>query len=115
MWHILANGETELLTFVHAFESCNQESSTVLAIIDDVFCQLKEIMPEVSSVYMRSDNAGCYHCAFTLLSVYHVASEQAIELKRFGFPTPKAEKDLVIVRPPQLKVTCAPISMLATT
>lgn len=31
------NDETELLTFVHAFESCNQESSTVLAIIDDVF------------------------------------------------------------------------------
>ena len=34
---------------------------------------------------MRSDKAGCYHCAFTLLSVYHVASEHAIELKRFDF------------------------------
>ena len=49
-------------------------------------------MPEVSSVYMRSDNAGCYHCAFTLLSVYHVASEQAIELKRFGFSDPQGGK-----------------------
>ena len=43
-------------------------------------------MPEVSSVYMRSDNAGCYHCAFTLLSVYHVASEQAIELTTLDIP-----------------------------
>ena len=120
-WHISValrkntNDETELFTFVHAFESCNQDSSTVLAIIDDVFRQLKEIMPEVNSVYMRSDNAGCYHCAFTLLSVYHVTSEHAIELKRLTFPIPKAEKDLVTVRPRQLKVTCAPISILATT
>ena len=57
----------------------------LLAIIDDVFCQLKEIMPEVNSVYIRSDNAGCYHCMFSLLSVYHVAREHAIELKRFDF------------------------------
>ena len=120
-WHISvalrknANDETELFTFVHAFESCNQDSFTVLAIIDDVFRQLKEIMPEVNSVYMRSDNAGCYHCAFTLLSVYHVTSEHAIKLKRLTFPIPKAEKDLVTVRPRQLKVTCAPISILATT
>ena len=97
-WHISvalrknANDETELFTFVHAFESCNQDSSTVLAIVDDVFRQLKEIMPEVNSVYMRSDNAGCYHSAFTLLSVYHVASEHAIELKRFDFSDPQGEK-----------------------
>ena len=97
-WHISvalrknANDETELFTFVHAFESCNQDRSTVLAIIDDVFRQLKEIMPEVNSVYMRSDNAGCYHCAFTLLSVDHVASEHAIELKRFDFSDPQGGK-----------------------
>ena len=52
----------------------------LLTIIDDVFRQLKEIMPKVNSVYIRSDNAGCYHCAFSLLSVYHVACEHAIEL-----------------------------------
>ena len=71
-------------------------------------------MPEVNSIYIRSDNAGCYHCAFSLLSVYHVAREHAIELKRFDFSDPQGEKDLVIV-PRQLKVTCAPISIQATT
>ena len=89
-----ANDETELWAFAHAFESCNQESSTLLTIIDDVFHQLKEIMPEVNSVYMRSDNAGCYHCASTLLSVYHVASEHAIELRRFDFSDPQRLKHL---------------------
>ena len=100
-WHISValrkntNDETELFTFVHAFESCNQDSSTVLAIIDDVFRQLKEIMPEVNSVYMRSDNAGCYHCAFTLLLVYRVASAHAIELKRFDFFRPQRRKRIL--------------------
>ena len=64
----------------------------LLAIIDDVFRQLKKIMPEVNSVYIRSDNAGCYHCAFSLLSVYHVAREHAIELKHFDFSDPEDGK-----------------------
>ena len=49
-------------------------------------------MPEVNSIYIRSDNAGCYHCAFSLLSVYHVAREHAFELKRFDFSDPQGEK-----------------------
>ena len=49
-------------------------------------------MPEVNSVYIRSDNAGCYHCTFSLLSVYHVAREHAIELKRFDFSDPEGGK-----------------------
>ena len=49
-------------------------------------------MPEVNSIYIRSNNAGCYHCAFSLLSVYHVACEHAIELKRFDFSDPKGGK-----------------------
>ena len=80
-WHISvamrknANNETEKLTFVHSFESCTQDSSALLAIIDDIFTQLKEIMPEMNSVYLRQDNAGCYHCASTLLSVHRVATK----------------------------------------
>ena len=51
----------------------------LLAIIDDVFRQLKKIMPKVNSVYIRSD----IRSASSLLSVYHVAREHITELKRF--------------------------------
>ena len=57
-----ANNEIEMLTFVHSFESCTQDSSAVLAIIDNVFTQLKEIIPEMNSVYLRQDNAGLSLC-----------------------------------------------------
>ena len=70
-------------------ESCDACYSPLF---DDAFRQLKKIMPEVNSVYIRSDNAGCYHCAFSLLSVYHVAREHATELKRFDVSDPQGGK-----------------------
>ena len=48
-WHITMamrgseKGNLQMVTFVHLFEKCNQISSTVLAIIDDVFHQIKSI------------------------------------------------------------------------
>lgn len=97
-WHISvairknANNETEMLTFVHSFESCTQDSSAVLAIIDDVFTQLKEIMPQMNSVYVRQANAGCHHRASTLLSVHRVATKHEINLKRVDFSDPQSGK-----------------------
>lgn len=94
-WHIIvairnnANNETEMLTFVHTFESCTQDSS---ALLDDVFTQLKGIMPEINSVYLRQDNGGCYHCASTLLSVHRVATKHGINLKRVDFSDPQSGK-----------------------
>ena len=97
-WHLTVamrkndKAETEMLTFVHCFESCNQDSFTVLAVIDDVFNQLKSIMPEINSVYLRQDNAGCYHSASTLLSVYKVAEKNDIKLERVDFCDPQGGK-----------------------
>jgi len=87
-----ANNEAEMLTFMHSFESCTQDSSAALAIIDDVFTVLKGIMPEINSFYLRQDNAGCYHCASTLLSVYRVATKHRINLKCVDFADPQSGK-----------------------
>ena len=72
-----------MLTFVHIFQSCNQDSVTVLAIIDDVFKQLKTTMPDVNCVYFRQDNAGCYHVhsASSLLAIQQVANKYHITVK----------------------------------
>lgn len=62
-----------MMTFVHLFESCNQDSGAVFAILNDVFRQLKGIMPGLQSVNLGQDNAGCYHCALTLVTARQVA------------------------------------------
>ena len=46
-WHIAValrrgtDSQMEMMTFVHIFDSCNQDSRTVLAILNDVFHRLK--------------------------------------------------------------------------
>ena len=55
-WHItvaLRRGtgeQIEMMTFVHLFESCNQSSSAVLGLLNDIFRELKGVMPELQSV-----------------------------------------------------------------
>ena len=80
-----------MLTFVHIFQSCNQDSVTVLAIIDDVLKQLKTTMPDVNRVHFRQDNAGCYHSASTLLAIQHVASKYDVNVK-LDFSDPQGGK-----------------------
>ena len=43
----------EMLTFVHIFPSCSQDSCAVIAVMADVVKQLKEVMPTLTSVYYR--------------------------------------------------------------
>ena len=86
-WHIttaLRNSEVQpqMLTFVHILESCNQDSVTVLAIIDDVLKQLKTVMPDdVNCLYFRQDNTGCSQSASTLLAIQQVANKYHINVK----------------------------------
>ena len=95
-WHITtairnSEGQPQMLTFLHIFQSCNQDSVTVLAIIDDVFKQLKTTMPELNCVYFRQDNAGCYHSASTLLAIQQVANKYHITVK-LDFSDPQGGK-----------------------
>ena len=56
-----------MLTFVNVFESCTQDSCTVVAVMSNVLERLKEIIPALKSVYYWQDNAGCYHCGSTIV------------------------------------------------
>ena len=61
-WHITvatrrsSAGQLETMTFVHIFQSCSQDGSTVLAIMGDVLGKLKEAIASLKSVFCRSDN-----------------------------------------------------------
>ena len=42
-------------------------------------------MPEINSVYLKQEPAGCYHSVSTLLSVYKVAEKNGIKLEYVVF------------------------------
>ena len=82
----------EMLTFAHIFESCTQDSPTVLAIFDDVLHQLKSVLPNLQLIYMKQDNAGCYHSAPTMLGIHQIAKNNDVKLARIDFSDPQGGK-----------------------
>lgn len=96
-WHLAVamrrvDDTIQMLTFTHIFEKCNQVSETVLAIIDDVFHQLKSSVPEITTVHLRQDNAGCYHSTAVVLSVKQIANKHNVNLASMDFSDPQGGK-----------------------
>ena len=95
-WHIAValtkrEDQLQMLTFVHVFQSCTQDSYTVMAIIDDVVRQLKTEIPDLDKISLRQDNAGCYHSAFNLLAMKEIAKKHKVQL-RVDFSDPQGGK-----------------------
>ena len=72
-WHITVanrraeNHELEMMTFVHVYQTCNQDNCAVLSIMKDVIGKPKSQLPHLKTVFYRQDNAGCYHCGATIV------------------------------------------------
>ena len=96
-WHIAVaitrnlKGHLEMLSFIHTFTSCTQDSYSVMAIVDDVVGQLKAERPELKEVFWRQDNAGCYHSAFNLLSMKEIAKKHEVKIN-VDFSDPQGGK-----------------------
>ena len=67
-WHISAvitratvESKHEVECFVHIFNNCTQNSFAALSIIEDWLYNVKQKYPVVTTAYLRSHNAGCYH------------------------------------------------------
>ena len=81
-----------MMTFVHVFQSCSQDSTTVLAIMEDVIRKLKEIMPSLKVVIFRQDNAGCYRSGATITGAPKTGQIHGVTVKRLDFSDPQGGK-----------------------
>ncbi|KAI8485889.1 hypothetical protein Bbelb_364410 [Branchiostoma belcheri] len=62
-WHITVahwQGNT-VETFIHLFHTCTQDNQSVASILEHTIQQLKNGLRNLTSIYIRSDNASCYH------------------------------------------------------
>lgn len=62
--------------------------------IEHTLATLKTLKPNLSQVYLRSDNAGCYHCAYLLLSLPSIGDRTGVKITRYDFSEPQAGKDI---------------------
>lgn len=84
----------QVKTFFHVFDNCTQDWFTVASIIEDVLIQLKEICPQINEAFLRSDNAGCYHCGPLMLAIPKISKRTGIDIRRYDFSDAQAGKDI---------------------
>jgi len=66
----------------------------VASILEHTLLELKSINPNLEEAFLRSDNAGCYHCAFLLLSLPILGNRVGIKISRYDFSDAQAGKDI---------------------
>ena len=98
-WHVSAvitkqAGKFEVECFVHIFDTCTQNSFAVASIIEHLLKTIKKESPEINNVYLRSDNAGCYHSGSLLLSLPLNGQRTGITVQRYDFSEPQSGKDI---------------------
>ena len=55
---------------------------------------LKSSYSNLTDAFLRSDNAGCYHNAFLILSLPSIGERAWIRILRYDFSNPQAGKDI---------------------
>ncbi|KAI8493831.1 hypothetical protein Bbelb_281780 [Branchiostoma belcheri] len=97
-WHITVahrrdNTSTlQVETFIHLFQTCTQDSNAVVSVLEHTVQQLKAELPALKSVYVRSDNAGCYHNTLILQAAKHISEATGVTIRRVDYCDPQGGK-----------------------
>ena len=75
----------EVESFVHVFNDCQQNWFAVASICEHVLRTIKEERPQIKKVFLKSDNAGCYHNGAYLVSLRDVGVRVGIDIERYDF------------------------------
>ncbi|CAH3019314.1 unnamed protein product [Porites evermanni] len=98
-WHVTAvitkpKEEFEVRTYVHLLDHCSQNWFAVASIYENTLMEIKRKSPEINEAFVRSDNAGCYHCALLLLSIPGISQRTGVTTSRYDFSESNSGKDI---------------------
>ncbi|KAK3736782.1 hypothetical protein QZH41_002391 [Actinostola sp. cb2023] len=96
-WHISVDfrkvdEELQSQAFVHIVQSCSQDSTAVVVMLQHLLRTLKDEHPEIMRANLRQDNAGCYHSSNTILAMAHLKQSIGINIVRVDFSDPQGGK-----------------------
>ncbi|CAC5393144.1 unnamed protein product [Mytilus coruscus] len=72
-------------TYVHTIESAKQDWYSITSVIEHTLKTIKDQMPNIKSVVLRSDNAGCYHCSNLRHSLHGISQRTGVYIKEYDF------------------------------
>ena len=81
-------------TLVHIFDACNQDWFSVASVLESLASQIVNMEPGVKELFLRSDNAGCYHNTALLSSATVIIARQGLVLKDYSFSEANSCKDV---------------------
>ncbi|CAG2196655.1 unnamed protein product [Mytilus edulis] len=97
-WHVSVaivkpeNTTLQHKTYVHLFDGVRQDWFAVASIIENTLMTIKKQMPNIEEVFLRSDNAGCYHCGCLWLSLYGISQRTGLKILRYDYSEAQSGK-----------------------
>jgi len=100
-WHISSvvsrgqvTGQLKVTSYAHLFDRCTQDWYAVASIIENLLQHLKNRNPNLCKVYLRSDEAGCYHSNNLIAAVRDIGERVGITVQNYDYSEPQSGKDM---------------------
>ena len=100
-WHIstvipknAGSGKVELKSYVHIFDSCQQDWYADCSIIENTLKVVKKDHPQITQVSLKSDAAGYYHNNFLLAAVRDAGKRVGLTVMQYDFSELQYGKDV---------------------
>ena len=100
-WHVSSvvtkNDETakiEVSTYTHIIDSCTQDWFAVASILENLLKNVCERHPRIKNVYIRSDEAGCYHNNLLIASLKDIGNRVGVKIISYDYSEPQHGKDI---------------------
>ena len=87
-------GRLELRSYAHLFDACQQDWFAVCSIIESTLREIKTEKSHITWVYLRSDEAGCYHNNSLIAAARGIDKRVGLEVCRYDFSAPQYGKDV---------------------
>ena len=81
-------------TLVHIFDACNQDWFSVASVLESLASEIVNMEPGVKELFLRSDNAGCYHNTALLSNATVIIARRGLDLKDYSFSEANSGKDV---------------------
>ena len=88
------DGMMEVESFVHVFNDCQQNWFAVASICEHVQHTIKEERPRIKKVFLKSDNAGCYHNGAYPVSLKNIGMQVGIAIERYDSSETRSGKGI---------------------
>ena len=97
-WHVTCpvtkscdeDGELGLQSYIHILENGSQGWFSIANILLHLFDHLQTSKPELKEVFLKSDNAACYHCSNLLGFIHQNKSAFPIRELQYNFSDPQS-------------------------